>query len=223
MKLLQVGISYSNELRGGIGHTACTLAGVNYESSGSRGCIKGTTARGADNPLFRHRYYLLLTDGQAATAKRYADQCIGRPYVWGGVPSASRGGDCSGFVSGIICAARGWAIHRLFGTGNWVDREAGLGFHVGLGPANPPPVPGKVPAWPGRVLADQTPGKLMHGADVTVWQLQMRHRGWSVVPDGMFGPASAQVCRQFQVEKHLGVDGRVGPQTWAAAFTRPVT
>jgi hypothetical protein len=227
MKLLQVGISYSNELRGGIGHTACTLAGVNYESSGSRGCTKGTAARGATNPLFRHHYYLTLTDGQAAQAAAYAGGCIGEPYVWGGVPSSRRGGDCSGFVSGIICAARGQTIRRLFGTGTWVAREAGLGFHVGLGPTPAPHVP-HVPPWPGRTLTDLSPRTRMHGADVLAWQTQMAKRGWSIGRDGVYGPDSASVCTRFQRDCvtlgwRLAVDGRVGADTWTATFRRPVS
>jgi hypothetical protein len=36
-KLLLIGVSYPHELRRGIGHVACTLGGVNYESRGSSG------------------------------------------------------------------------------------------------------------------------------------------------------------------------------------------
>lgn len=64
-----------------------------------------------------------------------------------------------------------------------------------------------------------------HG-DVMVWQGQMRTRGWDVGPggaDGVYGPASEKVCRAFQAEKQLTVDGRVGPNTWAAAWTAPTT
>jgi putative peptidoglycan binding protein/N-acetylmuramoyl-L-alanine amidase-like protein len=60
-------------------------------------------------------------------------------------------------------------------------------------------------------------------ADVGTWQQQMRSRGWSIDVDSVYGPASEQVCRLFQYEKGLGVDGLVGPQTWAAAWTAPVT
>ncbi len=59
--------------------------------------------------------------------------------------------------------------------------------------------------------------------DVRTWQQQMSARGWSVGTDGIYGPQSEQVCRQFQSEKGLGVDGKVGPQTWSATWTAPVT
>lgn len=59
--------------------------------------------------------------------------------------------------------------------------------------------------------------------DVRTWQAQMRNRGWTIDVDQQYGPGSEQVCRQFQSEKGLGVDGMVGPQTWAASWTAPVT
>jgi peptidoglycan hydrolase-like protein with peptidoglycan-binding domain len=31
------------------------------------------------------------------------------------------------------------------------------------------------------------------------------------------------VCRQFQQEKGLSVDGLVGPKTWQESWTEPVT
>ncbi|MFD0687808.1 CHAP domain-containing protein [Actinomadura fibrosa] len=76
------------------------------------------------------------------------------------------------------------------------------------------------PAWPGRLLR-QPP--VMSGADVRTWQARMRDRGWSLDVDGEYGPASEEVCRGFQSEKGLEVDGVVGPETWRAAWTAPVT
>lgn len=82
----------------------------------------------------------------------------------------------------------------------------------------PPPA---VPPWPGRVLRLRQPQ--MQGADVRQWQDRMRARGWSLAADGLYGPRSREVCLMFQREKHLGVDGEVGPITWAASWTAPVT
>ena len=76
------------------------------------------------------------------------------------------------------------------------------------------------PSWPGRHLR-QPP--IMRGEDVRTWQDQMRQRGWRLAVDGAYGPASATVCLRFQAEKHLQVDGVVGPVTWSAAWTMPVT
>ncbi|MGW6282581.1 C40 family peptidase [Kribbella sp. NPDC055071] len=134
-KLLQIGISFADELSDGIGHVACTLAGVNYECRGGKGCLKGSAARGAANGLFKHHYYRLLNDMQAKRGKDYADACNGQPYVWGGMPTHHMGGDCSGFMSGIICAATGVDPQkRLFATGNWLNVFKDLGFKEGLTP-----------------------------------------------------------------------------------------
>lgn len=118
------------------------------------------------------------------------------------------------------------------GTNGLTDRQQrysrcrGLGNAVLVGaatpaaPPKPPPGGGTAPAlhvdWFG------TDHNRQH-ADVRVWQQQMKARGWNLAVDGDYGPASAQVCRSFQGEKGLGVDGKVGPKTWAAAWTAGVT
>ena len=86
------------------------------------------------------------------------------------------------------------------------------------------PVPGPVdpaapvPAWPGNYL---TLGS--SGDDVSQWQAQMASRGWTIQVDGDYGDQSKDVCTKFQVEKGLDADGVVGPLTWDAAWTAPVT
>jgi peptidoglycan hydrolase-like protein with peptidoglycan-binding domain len=40
--------------------------------------------------------------------------------------------------------------------------------------------------------------------------------------DGLVGPQSERVARQFQRHKGLRVDGVVGPATWEAAWRLPV-
>lgn len=79
---------------------------------------------------------------------------------------------------------------------------------------------GKAPRFPGRLI---TQPPVMRGDDVRRWQHQMRERGWAIGVDGAYGPMSEQVCRRFQEEKGLAVDGVVGAKTWAAAWTAPIT
>lgn len=62
-----------------------------------------------------------------------------------------------------------------------------------------------------------------HGGDLKRWQQRMKDRGWILAVDGRYGPETAEVARAFQREKGLTVDGLIGPQTWAAAWTAPVT
>lgn len=71
--------------------------------------------------------------------------------------------------------------------------------------------------------ASSVSGYYSHRADLRRWQEQMRRRGWTITADGLYGPATAKVVRQFQAQKGLTVDGRIGPATWAAAWSEPVT
>jgi hypothetical protein len=80
------------------------------------------------------------------------------------------------------------------------------------------PSTGTAPAFPGTYLQNYT-----SGGGTAQWQQQMANRGWSIDVDDEYGPASEQVCIQFQSEKGLDVDGIVGPITWAAAWTAPIT
>jgi peptidoglycan hydrolase-like protein with peptidoglycan-binding domain len=59
--------------------------------------------------------------------------------------------------------------------------------------------------------------------NVKTWQAQMAARGWSITLDGDYGSQSQSVCRQFQQEKGLSVDGLVGSKTWHASWAEPVT
>lgn len=77
------------------------------------------------------------------------------------------------------------------------------------------------PPWSGEYLKLQTP--MLHDDNVHTWQAIMGGRGWRITVDGWYGPESAAVCRAFQQEKGLQVDGIVGPETWAATWTAPRT
>ncbi|WP_097237085.1 peptidoglycan recognition protein family protein [Streptomyces sp. 1331.2] len=89
-------------------------------------------------------------------------------------------------------------------------------------PAQPtPPAVPSYPSWPGRYISLRSP--YMRGDDVRQWQQRMRARGWSIDVDGIFGPQSAGVAHAFQSEKGLDTDSIIGPATWAAAWTAPLT
>jgi hypothetical protein len=103
-------------------------------------------------------------------------------------------------------------------------------------PPTQPPVqpPATAPAFPypaGHYIGKPSPDPHCHsgcygGSDAThtrTWQQRMRDRGWSISVDGCYGDQSRGVCLQFQQEKHLAVDGLVGPNTWSASWTAPVT
>lgn len=54
-------------------------------------------------------------------------------------------------------------------------------------------------------------------------QAKLHDRGWNISVDGDFGPNTEKVVKQFQAEKGLVADGVIGPKTWKAIFTSPVT
>lgn len=93
----------------------------------------------------------------------------------------------------------------------------------GGGTAPPASGGGSAPAMPGDSQPWFGQGTRSRSSGVRMWQQKMRDRGWSISVDGDFGPASDKVCRQFQADKRLGVDGKVGAQTWGATWTSPVT
>lgn len=100
--------------------------------------------------------------------------------------------------------------------GDRLRAEVEAGTFGGGGDAEP----GQAPRWPGVYLRYPPPTT---GNAVRIWQQRMRRRGWTLAVDGVYGPASREVCVQFQREKGLQVDGVVGPVTWAAAWNLPIT
>lgn len=64
-----------------------------------------------------------------------------------------------------------------------------------------------------------------HRDDLRLWQETMLGRGWTGLgaADGLYGDKTATVTGQFQAEKNLAVDELIGGETWAAAWTEPVT
>jgi peptidoglycan hydrolase-like protein with peptidoglycan-binding domain len=111
--------------------------------------------------------------------------------------------------------------HWDCGPGFPMDRVLQMAGGVPASPVPLPPTGAGAPPWPGRYFELVDP--LMSGADIAQWQAQIAVRGWQLAADGWYGSQSEAVCVQFQDEKGLTVDGVVGPDTWAAAWTAPVT
>ncbi|MBM3716231.1 MAG: hypothetical protein FJW64_10975 [Actinobacteria bacterium] len=66
-------------------------------------------------------------------------------------------------------------------------------------------------------------GYFSHREDLRRWQQRMADRGWPIKPDGLYGDQTGDIAEAFQTEKGLVVDRKIGPSTWAAAWTSPVT
>lgn len=54
------------------------------------------------------------------------------------------------------------------------------------------------------------------------WQKRMKERGWNIAVDGLFGEQTEKIVKQFQKLVGEKVDGKIGPNTWAKAWTYPV-
>jgi hypothetical protein len=94
--------------------------------------------------------------------------------------------------------------------------------------AKPAPKPvvveNKAPKFP--LAASAYFGKsTKYNANVKQAQRRLELRGWDLGKagaDGYFGDRTDEVVRQFQKEKHLTVDGKIGPATWRAIWEAPV-
>lgn len=69
-----------------------------------------------------------------------------------------------------------------------------------------------------RALKYQLP--MMRGQDVLDLQLRLKQLNYDATghPDGLFGPRTHDVVREFQAKQGLDVDGIVGPKTWSILF-----
>jgi lysozyme len=133
-------------------------------------------------------------------------------------------------------AELGWAVDvdGVFGPGTAdalrsFQQRQGLEADGILGPATrqmlwsmPPATAGQetppFPPWPGRLLR-----RGLDGEDVRQTQSRLAERGWGIAVDGRFGPKTDAIVRSYQSEKALVVDGVVGPVTWEALWTGPIT
>jgi hypothetical protein len=153
------------------------------------------------------------------TAAWVAEECSRFGIPVRRLSAAEAQGGATGVCQHVDLGAAGgghWDCGPSFPMGRVVEMAGGVDTG---GPAPSQPAPGgPAPPWPGVLLVN------FHAGDGTAqWQRQMAARGWSLAVDDMYGGESERVCRQFQSEKGLAADGIVGPQTWAAAWTAPIT
>jgi hypothetical protein len=90
---------------------------------------------------------------------------------------------------------------------------------TGIAPTRTSPVP----PLPPRPIAPHTyPGMPVSlgecGHHVRMVQSQLRHRGWEIVVDGIYGPVTRRTVIRFQLRMSLLTDGVVGSRTWRALW-----
>ncbi len=123
-----------------------------------------------------------------------------------------------------------WGSHPTDAMVNAIRADRSR-YDVDIAPADgapaPSPPPESHPPFPlpvGDWFGLPSPNPHVHsGQRITPWQHRMVQRGWRLTADGRFDVPTYRVCMMFQREKGLTVDGKVGPQTWDAAWTAPVT
>ena len=144
-------------------------------------------------------------------------------------------------------SGRGVCFHSDLGSAGCGHSDPGSGYPVdkviewaggssstvppdgggGNGGTTAPPFPYPSGNYIGTARSDPACHSGCYGgsdADNTrTWQGRMQARGWSIGVDGCYGSQSESVCRQFQSDKNLSVDGLVGPQTWSMSWTAPIT
>jgi peptidoglycan hydrolase-like protein with peptidoglycan-binding domain len=135
--------------------------------------------------------------------------------------------------NGSIIAIEGNTSVGNNSNGGQVMRRTRDGSIQGYGRPNyttgrgvtPPPHP----LWPERYIFLTSPN--MEGSDVLLWQRQMIQRGWTLGSggatgkgdDSIFSKRDHEVLIQFQEQKGLEVDGKIGPQSWNSAWESPIT
>jgi peptidoglycan hydrolase-like protein with peptidoglycan-binding domain len=75
-------------------------------------------------------------------------------------------------------------------------------------------IPTTANAYANAFFPTQSSGN--RGADVLAIQYLLQYNGLTAPADGVFGASTVDAAKAFQTAKALGVDGIVGPQTWAA-------
>lgn len=137
-------------------------------------------------------------------------------------------------AEGSTGSTTGPCVHVEVNTGAFVDPAPFIAADiatpaapvtvVAIGTIAPPfPLPAGSYFGPKSGPAASVSGYFSHREDFRMWQTQMKSRGWDIDPDGLYGNQSGNVAEGFQSEKHLVVDRLIGPVTWAAAWTEPVT
>jgi len=185
-----------------------------------------------------------MTYGSASTLPNNISRGLLWVAAWGGAAPAKNEALWQYTDAGTIPG-----INAPVDVSAWLGSEAQYAAFFGdvspvIPPGPPHPVPPVYPVPPnvvvppfplpaGQWYGPESPDPRNHSGmtlpngepGLKVWQDQMLVRGWKAIgaADGKFGVKTETVCRQFQSEKGLVVDGLVGPSTWHTAWAAPVT
>lgn len=132
------------------------------------------------------------------------------------------------YGNATVAAVKAWQGRNglvkdgIFGPRSWAKALTQPGTPTGVSaPAFPLPS-GSYFGWKSGP-ASSVSGYFSHRDDLRRWQQRMKDRGWNIIVDGLYGPNTNKITLAFQREKGLEVDGKIGPATWGAAWTAPIT
>lgn len=190
-----------------------------------RGKGKGSAANGTTQANYDY-YAVCALVGQGDPQPAVLDDGIADAVAY--FRSWGAGSKVVGHRDLVSTACPGDSLYNKVKSGRYGGGSTGGG-------TTPPPSGGgsKAPAFPypssdylGTTRGDPHCHSGYYASDqpnIRTWQQQMKNRGWTIGVDGLYGSQSESVCRQFQSEKGLSVDGLVGPKTWSTSWTAPVT
>lgn len=163
---------------------------------------------------------------QRRVAPSYRSEGIGYHVMFGAGPnlnawSNARGKVCPG--AGRIQQFREVIVPRFLGGATPLIPADPIAPLVPVLPAPPFPLPIGSYFGPKEGPVRSVSGYYSHRNDLRRWQERMDQRGWRIVADGLYGPQTESVARQFQAMCGIAVDGLIGPDTWARAWEHPVT
>lgn len=202
-----------------------------------RGLFKTQAAQPGGNTS---HYSVTLATGPSDTITNAQINAVRQLREWLMEPASSIAGTVKGHRDFIATSCPGEKAYKLVKDGTFRKKakwgSSAPDADAGPAPApkpKPTPKPGtKAPAFPlphGHYFgpksgpASSVSGYYSHRDDLRRWQRRMRDRGWTISVDGLYGPQTELVTKTFQAEKNLGIDGLIGAQTWAAAFTATIT
>lgn len=120
-------------------------------------------------------------------------------------------------------ADRGLTADGIVGESTWAALEedpgasgGGAGPSIGDGYGDESEGSGTGSGGSGTATDRPTLSEGDRGDEVSHLQELLRDRGYTISPDGIFGPYTESIVRQFQRDNGLTADGIVGESTWAA-------
>ena len=122
--------------------------------------------------------------------------------------------------------ANGLAADGIFGDKSWGVLNGGKAKKPKKPSSSAPKFPLPKGHWMGVESSNPKNHSGYYKKDrpaIKQWQSRMKSRGWTIGVDGIFGPQSERVAKQFQKQVKVAQDGLVGEVTFKKSWTAPIT